>query len=135
MRAGRLTPRRSISLIGMPKTVRGDAAGTTGALSGVDQGLVENGVQGTPLTAAREQETRRLRQACGGSERAQLKNAGYDALGFLIDWHQTLGVESCRRLRISVYDYLAAVLPGLADVTIQRLPELAPAAWVKQPTT
>jgi transposase len=44
-------------------------------------------------------------------------------------------VESCRRLRISVRDYLAAVLPGLADVTIQRLPELAPAAWVKQPTS
>ena len=41
-------------------------------------------------------------------------------------------VESCRRLRFSVRDYLAAVLPGLADVTIQRLPELVPAAWVKQ---
>ena len=32
-------------------------------------------------------------------------------------------VESCRRLRISVRDYLAAVLPGLADVRIQQLPE------------
>jgi len=41
-------------------------------------------------------------------------------------------VESCRRLRFSVRDYLAAVLPGLADVTIQRLPELVPAAWIKQ---
>jgi transposase len=38
-------------------------------------------------------------------------------------------VESCRRLRISVRDYLAAILPGLADVTIQRLPELTPEAW------
>ena len=38
-------------------------------------------------------------------------------------------VESCRRLQISVRDYLAAVLPGLADVSIQRLPELTPAAW------
>ena len=38
-------------------------------------------------------------------------------------------VESCRRLRISVRGYLGAVLPGLADISIQRLPELTPAAW------
>ncbi len=37
-------------------------------------------------------------------------------------------VESCRRLRISVRDYMAAVLPGLADRPIRRLPELTPAA-------
>jgi hypothetical protein len=41
-------------------------------------------------------------------------------------------VESCRRLKLSVRDYLAAVLPGLADRPIQRLPELTPAAWVAQ---
>ncbi len=41
-------------------------------------------------------------------------------------------VESCRRLRISVRDYLAAILPGLADVAIQRLPALTPAAWAAQ---
>jgi hypothetical protein len=41
-------------------------------------------------------------------------------------------VESCRRLRISVRNYLAAVLPGLGDVPIQRLPDLTPAAWVAQ---
>jgi hypothetical protein len=41
-------------------------------------------------------------------------------------------VESCRRLKISVRDYLASVLPGLADLSIQRLPELIPAAWVTQ---
>ena len=41
-------------------------------------------------------------------------------------------VESCRRLKISVRDYLASVLPGLADLSIQRLPELIPAAWVPQ---
>jgi len=29
-------------------------------------------------------------------------------------------------------DYLAAILPGLADVTIRRLPDLTPAAWVAQ---
>ena len=38
-------------------------------------------------------------------------------------------VESCRRLRISVRDYLAATLPGFADVTIQCLPGLTPNAW------
>src|SRR2546425_11982692 len=38
-------------------------------------------------------------------------------------------VESCRRLNISIRDYLAAILPGFADLPIQRLPELTPAAW------
>jgi hypothetical protein len=41
-------------------------------------------------------------------------------------------VESCRRLKLPVRDYLAAVLPGLADLPIQRLPDLTPAAWVAQ---
>jgi transposase len=41
-------------------------------------------------------------------------------------------VESCRRLKLPVRDYLAAVLPGLADLPIQRLPELTPTAWVAQ---
>jgi transposase len=38
-------------------------------------------------------------------------------------------VESCRRLKVPVRDYLGAVLPGLADISIQRLAELTPAAW------
>jgi transposase len=37
--------------------------------------------------------------------------------------------ESCRRLGIPVREYLAAVLPGLADVRIQKLADLTPAAW------
>jgi len=41
-------------------------------------------------------------------------------------------VESCRRLKLPVRDYLAAVLPGLAALPIQRLPGLTPAAWVAQ---
>jgi transposase len=41
-------------------------------------------------------------------------------------------VESCRRLKLPVHDYLAAVLPGLADLPIQRLPELTPSAWATQ---
>jgi len=38
-------------------------------------------------------------------------------------------VESCRRMKIPARDYLAAVLPGLADISIQRLAELTPTAW------
>jgi hypothetical protein len=38
-------------------------------------------------------------------------------------------VESCRRLKVPVREYLAAVLPGLADLPIQRLPGLTPTAW------
>jgi hypothetical protein len=38
-------------------------------------------------------------------------------------------VEMCRRLKIPVREDLAAVLPGIADVNIQRLAELTPAAW------
>jgi transposase len=41
-------------------------------------------------------------------------------------------IESCRRLRIPAREYLAAVLPGLADVSIQRLSELTPAAWARR---
>jgi transposase len=38
-------------------------------------------------------------------------------------------VESCRRLRISVRDYLAAILPGLADFPIRFLSTLTPSNW------
>src|SRR3989449_10353785 len=38
-------------------------------------------------------------------------------------------LETCRRLDIRVREYLGAVLPGLADVCIQKLAELTPAAW------
>jgi len=38
-------------------------------------------------------------------------------------------VESCRRLKIPVRDYLTRVLPGLSDVSIQRLTELTPSRW------
>ena len=38
-------------------------------------------------------------------------------------------VESCRRLKLRVRDYLAAVLPGFADLGIQRLADLTPAVW------
>ena len=38
-------------------------------------------------------------------------------------------IESCRRLKISPRDYLAAILPGLASTSVRRLAELTPAAW------
>jgi transposase len=41
-------------------------------------------------------------------------------------------IETCRRLKISVRDYLSAVLPGLANVRVQRLPALTPTAWAAQ---
>jgi hypothetical protein len=39
-------------------------------------------------------------------------------------------VESCRRLKLPIRDYLAAILPGLADLSIRHLPDLTPAAWI-----
>jgi len=38
-------------------------------------------------------------------------------------------VESCRRMHLPIRDYLGAVLPGLANTSIQQLAELTPAAW------
>ena len=38
-------------------------------------------------------------------------------------------LETCRRQDIPVRAYLGAVLPGLADVSIQKLAELTPAVW------
>jgi transposase len=39
-------------------------------------------------------------------------------------------VETCRRLKIPLRDYLTTVLPGLADQPIQSLSSLTPAAWL-----
>jgi transposase len=38
-------------------------------------------------------------------------------------------VESCRRLKLPLRDYLASVLPGLADLPVQQARRLTPAAW------
>jgi transposase len=38
-------------------------------------------------------------------------------------------VESYRRMKIPVREYLAAVLPGLNDLSIQRVAELTPQVW------
>ena len=38
-------------------------------------------------------------------------------------------VETCRRLKIPVRDYLGSVLPELADFPISRIAELTPTAW------
>jgi hypothetical protein len=43
-------------------------------------------------------------------------------------------VESCRRLKIPVRDYLGTILPGLANTPIQRVPELTPIAWIHSRT-
>jgi transposase len=38
-------------------------------------------------------------------------------------------IESCRRLKIPVREYLAAVLPGLNHRSIQSVAQLTPMAW------
>jgi len=38
-------------------------------------------------------------------------------------------IESCRRLKLPVREYLASVLPGLANLSVQRVGEYTPAAW------
>jgi len=38
-------------------------------------------------------------------------------------------IESCRRLKLPVRDYLASILPGLANLSVQRAGEYTPAAW------
>jgi hypothetical protein len=38
-------------------------------------------------------------------------------------------VESCRRLSLSVREYLSEILPGLADYPVNQVRELTPAAW------
>jgi nucleotidyltransferase/DNA polymerase involved in DNA repair len=43
-------------------------------------------------------------------------------------------VESCRRLKVPVRDYLADILPGLANTSIQRVAELTPADWIARHT-
>jgi transposase len=38
-------------------------------------------------------------------------------------------VETCRRLKIAVRDYLGSILPGLANFPINQIAELTPTAW------
>jgi hypothetical protein len=39
-------------------------------------------------------------------------------------------VETCRRLKIPIRDYLGSILLGLANFPINRIAELTPAAWL-----
>ena len=41
-------------------------------------------------------------------------------------------IETCRRIKLPVREYLAAVLPGLANMQLQRLSDLTPTIWVAQ---
>ena len=43
-------------------------------------------------------------------------------------------VESSRKLGVPIRQYLADVLPGMADRSIQELSSLAPAAYAASPT-
>jgi len=42
-------------------------------------------------------------------------------------------VESCRRLKIPIREYLANILPGLAYAPLQSVAEITPAAWTVRP--
>ena len=44
-------------------------------------------------------------------------------------------IESCRRLKIPVRNYLADILPGLANSPIHSLADLTPAAWAAKMST
>jgi hypothetical protein len=39
-------------------------------------------------------------------------------------------IETCRRLKIPIRDYLCSILPGLANFPINRIAELTPSAWL-----
>ena len=39
-------------------------------------------------------------------------------------------VETCRRLKMPIRDYLCSILPGLANFPINRSAELMPPAWL-----
>lgn len=41
-------------------------------------------------------------------------------------------VETCRRLKLPVREYLASILPGLANLPVQRIREYTPAAWASK---
>jgi hypothetical protein len=41
-------------------------------------------------------------------------------------------VETCRRLKIPVRDYLGSMLPGLGDFPVGRIAELTPTAWANR---
>jgi hypothetical protein len=41
-------------------------------------------------------------------------------------------VETCRTMKLSTRDYLGAILPGLADLSIRRVVELTPSAWAAE---
>jgi transposase-like protein DUF772 len=81
---------------------------------------------GIPGTRAQQQPCRKLHAPCGarknwihiGSQQAGPKVAAILSV-----------VETCRRMNIPVREYLAAVLPGLADMPMHRLAQLTPAAW------
>jgi len=49
--------------------------------------------------------------------------------GFPAIWS---AVETCRRLKIPVRDYLSSVLPGLGDFPVGRIAKLTPTAWANR---
>ena len=44
-------------------------------------------------------------------------------------WRILSVVESCRRLKVPLREYLANILPGLANASVQSVARLTPAVW------
>jgi len=85
---------------------------------------------GTSRTGVEQQPGREL-DASGSSGTKKLDPRGSPQAGPKVAAILSV-LESCRRLKRSVRNYLASVLPGLADLPIQRVPELTPSAWATQ---
>ena len=43
-------------------------------------------------------------------------------------------VETCRRLKLPVREYLSSILPGLGNLPVQRVRQFTPAAWAASRT-
>ena len=82
----------------------------------IDNNLCENGIR--PLAVGRKNWLHI------GGEEAGPKIAGILSI-----------VETCRRLKINVRDYMMDVLPGLAERDQSELPQMTPAAWKARQAT
>jgi transposase len=82
----------------------------------IDNNMCENGIR--PLAVGRKNWLHI------GGEEAGPKIAGILSI-----------VETCRRLKINVRDYMMDVLPGLAERDQSELPQMTPAAWKARQAT
>jgi hypothetical protein len=63
---------------------------------------------------------------------SELKGLDEELYDELLMWTQKVILETCRRMRLPARDYLASILPGLADFPLRHVSRLTPAAWAKK---